>query len=489
MKIYEDIAARTGGDVYIGVVGPVRTGKSTFIKRFMETLVIPEIDSEYIRERAKDELPQSGSGKTIMTAEPKFVPEEAVSLRLGGGSELSVRLVDCVGYMVEGAMGGSENGEERMVTTPWFDEEVSLRVAAETGTRKVMTDHSTIGIVVTTDGSVTEIPRENYVPAERRVINELKELGKPFIVLLNSSDPGSEAASELARRIGEENSVTCIPVNCMLLTEREIAEIMEAVLGEFPVSEYRISLPEWIEALPPEHALKKNICGAVLGALENVFTVKEAKPAAAEIGERAGEVSSALSSTDFGTGSVSISVDAPRKLFYQTVSETSGFDIVSDGDMMTLLCELSALKSEYAKAADALKSVRECGYGVVMPSKEDLKLMEPEIVRKGGKYSVRLKATAPCIHMIMTDVETEVNPAVGAERSSGDVINFMLQEFEGDTSKIWESNIFGRSLHDIAGDSLQAKIRSMPPETQTKLRDTLGRIINEGAGGLICIIL
>lgn len=489
MKIYEDIAARTGGDVYIGVVGPVRTGKSTFIKRFMETLVIPEIDSEFIRERAKDELPQSGSGKTIMTAEPKFVPEEAVSLRLDEGSELSVRLVDCVGYMVDGAMGESENGEERMVTTPWYDEEVSLRVAAETGTRKVITDHSTIGVVVTTDGSVTDIPRENYVPAERRVIKELKELGKPFVVLLNSSAPDSENAVELARSIGEENSVTCIPVNCMLLTEKEIAEIIEAVLGEFPVSEFRLTLPEWMEALPPDHPLKKNISLSALDTLEDVYLVNEARKAAGEIGDSSQQITSSLKCADFGTGAVMIEIKAPRELFYRTVSEMSGFEIENDGDMMSLLCDLSALKGEYTKAADALKSVRESGYGVVMPSKEDLRLMEPEIVRKGGKYSVRLKATAPCIHMIMTDVETEVNPAVGAERSSGDIINYMLQEFEGDTSKIWESNIFGRSLHDIAGDSLQAKIRSLPPETQTKLRDTLGRIINEGAGGLICIIL
>lgn len=489
MKIYEDIAARTGGDVYVGVVGPVRTGKSTFIKRFMETLVIPGIESDYVRERAKDELPQSGSGRTIMTAEPKFVPEEAVSLNIGGDSAISVRLVDCVGYMVDGAVGDTENGEERMVTTPWFPEEVSMRIAAETGTRKVIAEHSTIGIVITTDGSVTDIPRESYVPAEARVIRELKELGKPFIVLLNSAHPDSAETSELAAHIAEEYSVTCLAVNCMLLSEDEIGNIMSAVLGEFPIREFRLFIPEWMETLPRDHELKKELFAAVLESLEGARLIREARPAALRIGETDGNVTAELRGSDMGSGAVIIDVSAPRALFYSTVSGMTGFEIKDDGDMISLLSELSGLKSEYEKVADALRDVRETGYGVVMPSKDDLTLREPEIVRRGGKYSVRLKASAPSIHMIMTDVETEVSPAVGGERSSGDVINFLLQEFEGDTGKLWESNIFGRSLHDIAGDSVQAKIRSMPPETQIKMRDTLGRIINEGAGGLICIIL
>ncbi|MBR1842626.1 MAG: stage IV sporulation protein A [Oscillospiraceae bacterium] len=486
--IYESVAKRTGGDVYLGVVGPVRTGKSTFIKRFMETLVLPNIGSDEVRKRALDELPQSGSGKTIMTAEPKFVPEEAVLLSLDDGAQLKVRLVDSVGYMVPGAMGADEDGVERMVRTPWFDEPVTMREAAEKGTRMVITDHSTVGIVVTTDGSVTDLPREAYIEPERRVIRELKELGKPFVVLLNCYDPKSEAARRAAQEIATDNGVSCIAVNCMELSEDDIGAIMSGVLGEFPVSEFFIDLPDWIDAMDYTEELKKSICDSARESFENICLVREVKGAVGRIGGAEG-VSASLSSLDMGAGTAYIVVSAPRELFYSAIASESGFDIHSDGDLMRLMSEVGALKREYEKVGAAMKEVRETGYGVVMPDDGDLTLAEPEIVRKGGRYSVKLKAKAPAIHLISTDIETEVSPAVGGEGGSGEVISFLLQEFEGDTSKIWESNIFGKSLHDIAGESVQAKVRSMAPETRAKLRDTIARIINDGAGGLICIIL
>lgn len=488
-KIYEDIARRTGGDVYIGVVGPVRTGKSTFIKRFMETLVLPRIGNDYVRERARDELPQSGSGRTIMTAEPKFVPEDAVSITVDGDASLAVRLIDCVGYMVEGAVGHMEDGSERLVTTPWFSEEVPMSVAAEEGTRRVISEHSTIGIVVTNDGTVTDIPREAYVEPEERVISELKALGKPFIILVNSVHPEDAGTRELARALGEKHGVTAMAVNCMTLSEADVTGILQSVLREFPVSEFDFTFPSWVEALEPEHPIIAGLMGSIREALADARCVRDVKGAVSKIVDEEKGIAAKLLGIDMGTGTVSSEIEVPRELFYAAIGEVSGFDVKSDGDMLRLLGGLAGLKSRYERVAEALDEVRERGYGVVMPEEEELILREPEIVRRGGRYQVRLKATAPAIHMIMTEVETEVSPAMGGEKSSGDVINFLLQEYEGDTGRLWESNIFGKSLHDIAGDSLRQKIRSLPPETQLKLRDTLARITNEGAGGLICIIL
>ena len=488
-KIYEDIALRTDGDIYLGVVGPVRTGKSTFIKRFMDVLVIPRIENVYMKERAKDELPQSGSGKTIMTAEPKFVPEEAVNISVGGGADISVRLIDCVGYMVDGAIGQQEGGAERMVTTPWFDKEVTMKEAAELGTRKVIAEHSTIGIVVTTDGSVTEIPRESYTDAEARVIGELQAIGKPFVVLLNSAHPNDSATQELRTSIAEKYGVTCISANCMTLEEEDIVGILRSVLFEFPVSEMGVFLPSWVDALPLEHPIKSALFAAIRTGAEGTVHMRDLDACMASV-SACGQVESAsVSSIDLGSGAVTAAVALPRALFYSTIGEMSGFSIADDGDLMSLLTELSTVKARYDRVAGALKDVEENGYGVVMPTVDELALQEPEIVRRGGRYSVRLKASAPSIHMFKADIETEVSPAVAGEKSSGDIINFLLQEFEGDTGKIWESNIFGKSLHDIAGEGLQAKIKMMPPETQVKLRDTLQRIINDGANGLICIIL
>ena len=488
-SIYEDIALRTGGDIYIGVVGPVRTGKSTFIKRFMETLVIPNIENVYVKERAQDELPQSGSGRTIMTAEPKFVPEDAVQINMDGGATFSVRLIDCVGYMVQGAVGQFEGDQERMVTTPWFDYDIPLTEAAETGTRKVISEHSTIGIVVTTDGSIGEIPREDYIEPENRVIAELKAINKPFLILINSAEPHSENAQALRAELAERHGVTCIVTNCMTLTPADIENIIKSVLYEFPVYEFGIFLPPWVDALPMEHSIKTMLLEAIRKSLMVIERVRDVEGAVEAIGGAENISLAAILEMDLGRGVVLTTLEIPRELFYTTLSEQSGFDIRDDGDLISLLTELSTVKREYDRVYLALRDVKESGYGIVMPSREELRLEEPEIVRQGGRYGVKLKASAPSIHMLMANIETEVSPAVGGERSSEDIISFLLQEFEGDASKIWESNMFGKSLYDIAGEGLNAKIKKMPEETQAKLQMTLQRIINEGSGGLICIIL
>ena len=450
-SIYQDMATRTGSSIYIGVVGPVRTGKSTFIKRFMETQVLPNIDDSYRRDRARDELPQSGSGRTIMTAEPKFVPEEAVEVCMEEGVTFSVRLIDCVGYMVPGAVGQYEDLSPRMVMTPWFDHEIPMTEAAELGTRKVICDHSTVGIVVTTDGSVTEIPREDYLEAEERVIRELQELGKPFVVLLNSAQPQSPRAQSIAADIQRQYDVRCLPVNCLELGEPEITELLRGLLYEFPLRELDLFLPTWVEALPPDHPIKTGVYQAVRRETADL--------------------------------------DLPRGLFYETLSRQSGLTVTDDGDLMQLLTSLAAVRKEYDRMAPAMQAALDTGYGIVMPSVEDLNLEDPEIVRQGGRYSVRMKASAPSVHMIRADIATTVSPIVGNEKQSEDMVNYLLQEFEGDTSKLWQSNIFGRSFNEIVGDDLQAKLRRMPTDSQKKMREALERIINEGSGGLICIIL
>lgn len=488
-SIYQDIASRTGGDIYVGIVGPVRTGKSTFIKRFMETLVIPNIENEYMKERAKDELPQSGSGRTIMTAEPKFVPEDAVEITVDGGVGFSVRLIDSVGYMVDGAIGQFEGDRERMVTTPWYDHDITIKEAAEFGTRKVITEHSTIGIVVTTDGSISEIERNNYIEPEEHVINELKALGKPFLILLNSSHPDDPKTIQLGRSLEEKYGVSCVVKDCMTLDDEDILSILKSILYEFPLTGLGIYLPTWFDALDILHPLKKEIYAAVKKCAGNTFKIKDIDSVVSELKEYENISNSKIKHIDLGTGRAEIYAELPRKLFYETLSSQSGFDIKDDGTLITLLTGLAEVKKDYDKIAPALKEVREKGYGIVLPAKEELKLQEPEIVKQGGRYGVKLKASAPSIHMLMANVETEVSPAVGGEKTSGDIINYLLQEFEGDTGRIWESNIFGKSLYDIAGEGLNAKIKRMPEEAQGKLQETLQRIINEGSSGLICIIL
>jgi len=488
-KIYEDIALRTGGDIYVGIVGPVRTGKSTFIKRFMETMVIPNIDNVYVKERARDELPQSGSGRTVMTSEPKFVPEDAVHINIGEGTEMSVRLIDCVGYMIPGATGQTEDGQERMVTTPWFDHEISMTEAAEEGTRRVICDHSTIGLVITTDGSICGIPRENYIEAEEKVISELNGIGKPFLLLLNSSEPNSENAQNLRKELSDKYGVACICVNCLSLREDDIEKILYTLLSEFTTEEYSIFLPEWVEALPNDHSIKKELFSEILNASTDVKKLKDAQQLAQKLNAVEKVSDARISEMMMGKGCFTVKIELPRELYYHTISEESGLQINNDGDLISLLCELAKVKSEYDKISNALKDVKEKGYGVVLPSADEMVLQEPEIVRQGGRYKVVLRAGAPAIHMLKTNVETEVSPAVGGENASEEILGFLLQNFEGDASKIWESNIFGKSMYDIAGEGLNAKLKRMPEATGLKLRNALQRIINEGHGGLICIIL
>lgn len=488
-SIYADIAQRTGGAVMVGVVGPVRTGKSTFIKRFMETMVIPNIDNEYSRERARDELPQSGSGRTIMTSEPKFVPEEAVNMTIDGEVQLSVRLVDCVGYMVDGAAGQFENGEERLVATPWAENEISMSEAAELGTHKVITEHSTIGIVVTTDGSICGIEREKYLPAEERVIRELKEIGKPFAVIVNSTSPLSREAAETADTIRLRHGVPCLCLDCLNMDEADIRKVMRAVLEDFPIESVGFFLPDWLQALPESNALKSEVYADIIESFSSVCRFRDLEKALTSISEKE-EISGAERSAGaFGEGKSYVTLMLPRELYYRSISEETGVEIRNDGELFSALSEMSAVKGEYDRIREALQSVREKGYGVVLPDMEQMQLEEPKIVRQGGKYSVRLKANAPAIHLMMTNIETEVTPAIGGETASEDIINFLLQGFDGDINRIWQSNIFGKSLYDIACESLTNKICSLSDNARSKLQHTLERIINEGSAGLICILL
>ena len=487
--IYLDMASRTGGNVYIGVVGPVRTGKSTFIKRFMETLVIPRIDNIYQRERAKDELPQSGSGRTIMTAEPKFVPEEAVEIETGEGIRFSLRMIDSVGYLVDSAMGQFENELPRMVTTPWFDYEIPMAQAAEIGTRKVIAEHSTIGIVVTTDGSITGIPREDYISAEERTISELKELGKPFVILLNSAHPTSEQTQAICRELEQRHGVGCLAVDCQTLEEEDITDILSRVLHEFPLQEMQLYLPGWVEALPSEHPLKQELFGTLCAGAQNLCRISELKCFSEALECCQSLERCKCREVNLGSGVAQMELEVPKTLFFQIISEETGLELRDDGDLLVQLTALSRAKDSYDKVAQAVESVRRTGYGVVMPSIDELELEEPEIMKQGGRYGVRLKASAPSIHMLRADIQTVISPVVGNEKQSEEMLAYLLREFEGDPKQIWESNIFGRSFHELVNEDLQGKLTRMPADAQLKLRETLQRIINEGSGGLICIIL
>ena len=488
-SIYQNMAERTGGNIYIGVVGPVRTGKSTFIKRFMETMVLPGVEDVYTLERARDELPQSGSGRTIMTAEPKFVPEQAVQLTMDGTAVCSVRMVDSVGYMVEGANGNMEDGMERMVMTPWYDEEIPMSRAAEEGTRRVITDHSTIGVLVTTDGSVSGIARQEYEAPEAKAAEELNRIGKPYIILLNCAEPETEAAAALAEEIETRFSRKCIPVNCLTMDAEQMGALLKAVLYEFPVRKYEVFLPAWIDALDGNSGVRKELFQAILDAAEPAEKMGGAAAMAEAVGANEMVSAAGIERMDLGSGTVTLSASLLQQLYYQTVSEESGFEIRSDRDLMLLLRSVSGLKEEYERVHQALEDVRTKGYGIVMPTLEEMTLEEPQIVRQGGRYGVKLKASAPSIHMIMANIETEVSPAIGGERASEEVINFLLQGYDGDINRIWESNIFGKALNDIAGEGLTNKIKAMPADAQSKLQITIQRIVNEGGGGLICILL
>jgi len=487
--LYKDIANRTGGNIYIGVVGPVRTGKSTFIKKFMDTLVIPNIPDEFSRQRATDELPQSAAGKTVMTTEPKFIPDNAVEISLDGTSNFRVKMIDCVGYIVPGAMGLIEDDKPRMVMTPWSDEEMPFEKAAEIGTRKVISEHSTIGILVTTDGSIGELSRENYAEVEKRVVNELKEQNKPFVIVLNSAVPTSENAVRLAEEIEESYGVPVALVNCLDLDEDDIKHILEMTLLEFPIRELKFALPGWMASLPGEHLLKKKIFDGVSEKAESIDRVGQIKKTFAGVTEDEFGTGISLDEIDLATGKASLHVTAPDRLFYKILGDETGFEIDGEESLIGIMTELASSKRRYDKFAAAMKQVEDTGYGIVMPSVEDMTLEEPEIVKQAGSYGVKLRASAPSIHMIRADIQTEVSPIVGSEKQSEDMVKFLLREFEEDPAKIWESNMFGKTLHELVGEGLNSKLAHMPYEAQMKLADTLQKIINEGSNGLICILL
>ncbi len=488
-NIYSDIAARTKGDIYIGVVGPVRTGKSTFIKRFMDEIVIPNIDDAVRRNRANDELPQSASGRTIMTTEPKFIPEEAVGVTLGGGIELKVRMIDCVGYIVPGAVGYIENEQPRMVRTPWFDKEIPFNMAAELGTKKVIDEHSTIGIVLTTDGSIGEIAREDYVEAEKRVIDELKALGKPFVVLLNSVSPESPVTKQLSSDMTSSYGVPVLPVNCKTLSEEEIKDILRHVLFEFPIKQVGVDLPRWMMSLSDNHPLRTAIDECVASSAQKLRRVRDVPAFAKDICECEYITAAKVKTMDLSTGSAVVSAVTEPSLFFDILSEVTGTQIKNEQALMDELLELNKIKKEYARLKDALDEVEATGYGIVMPTTEELTLAEPEIMKQGGKYGIRLSASAPSIHMMRADITTEVAPIVGSESQSEELVSFLLKEFEEDPLKIWQSNIFGKSLNELVNEGLRNKLGRMPTDARMKLQETLEKVINEGCSGLICIIL
>ena len=487
--LYSDIATRTGGEIYIGVVGPVRTGKSTFIKKFMDSLVLPNMENEAGRERAVDTLPQSAAGRTVMTTEPKFVPENAAHLTLDSNVHMNVRLIDCVGYIVPGAGGLYEDGKARMVSTPWNDEPVPFEEAAETGTRKVINEHSTIGILVTTDGSFGDIERDAYIDAERRVASELSAQNKPFVIVLNSATPQSEYSRNLALEMEENYGVPVALVSCLDLNETDIKHILSLVLLEFPIKEIRASFPSWVRGLSSDHVLKARICEGIREKAANVYRIGQVNDTFEGMGEEQFGTTLSVDSVSLGTGTAHISVNVPDKLFYKILGDEAGFEIEGEESLISIIKELSEAKRKYDKLRDALEQVEETGYGIVTPSVEDLTLEEPEIVKQAGGYGVKLRASAPSIHMIRADINAEVSPIVGSEKQSEDMVKFLLKEFEEAPAKIWDSNMFGKTLHELVGEGLNAKLAHMPVDARKKLSDTLCRIINEGSNGLICILL
>ena len=488
-SIYQDIAERTGGDVYIGVVGPVRTGKSTFIKRFMEALVLPNIGEGYSRERARDEMPQSAAGKTVMTTEPKFIPDEGVAIQIDDCASLRVKMIDCVGYIVPEALGTIENGQPRMVRTPWQEEPMPFVEAAEMGTHKVITEHATIGMLITTDGSIGDISRQSYVEAEERIVGELKALGKPFAMILNSVNPTSESAMNLAYELEEKYGVPVALVSCLELDAEDIRHILELVLHEFPVSEIALHLPEWTRALDAEHPIRSSLLQSIRRCADRVNKIGDVRDSFADLGDNEFIKTAEINRIDLGTGKVRISMEPIDGLYYQVISELTGFEIEGEQELIALLRRLAVVQEEYNKIEGALRDAEEKGYGIVMPDIEDMTLEEPRIVKQAGGYGVKLRAGAQSIHMIRANISAEVSPMVGSEQQSEDLVKYMLHEFEEDPKKIWESHMFGKSLYELVNEGLHAKLAHMPEASRTKIGDTLEKIINEGSNGLICIIL
>ena len=489
MNIYEDIAKRTQGDIYIGVVGPVRTGKSTFIRKFMETLVLPNIENEFKRDRTRDEIPQSGSGKTIMTVEPKFVPADGVVIQLKDSVSLKVRMVDCVGYIVEGALGHEENGKQRLVSTPWSKDGMTFEEAAEIGTKKVIRDHSTIGVVVITDGSVTGIERGSYIEAEERVIDELKSMNKPFVVILNSLTPKDEKTELLRNELEEKYEVPILPVNVEQMEEPDIENILETVLYDFPLNEIRINISKWVEGLEKNHWIKESIISTLKQCIANLQKIRDIDDIVNGFENLEFLDGVTVENVELGEGVVNIQLSTKQELFYNVLEEKSGFKIEEDSQLLNLVTTLSKVKQEYDKIEVALNDAKNFGYGVVAPSLSELSLEEPEIIKQGKQYGVKLKANAPSLHIIKADISTEVSPIVGNQNQGEEMVKYLLNEFEQNPSEIWESNMFGKSLNDLVKEQLQSKLYTMPDEIRFKIQKTLQKIINEGSNNIITIIL
>lgn len=487
-NVYKDIQARTNGDIYIGVVGPVRTGKSTFIKRFMDLLVIPGIEDVHSRERAIDELPQSAAGKTIMTTEPKFIPKEAAEITISGDTKVNIRLIDCVGYMVEGAGGHIENEQERMVKTPWFDYEIPFTQAAELGTKKVINDHSTIGFVITTDGSFGDIPRENYTKAEEKTISELKKLGKPFVVLLNTNRPHSDETRVLADQISEGYGVCVVPVNCEQLRKDDITNIMENLLSVFPIAQVDFYIPKWAEMLSEAHPLKQDLIRNVKAMLKRLSIVKDAVPASFSTeSEYIKKVKP--EQIDLKTGIVKANVTFDERYYYEILSDILGTPVTGEYQFMSTLKDLAKRRKEYEKVSSACEDVRFGGYGVVTPSMEEISIEEPEIIKHGNKFGVKIKASAPSIHMIRANIETEIAPIVGNEEQAADLIHYIQENSKDNPDGIWDTNIFGKSIRQLVDDGIKTKVGKLTDESQLKLQETIQKVINDSNGGLVCIII
>lgn len=484
--LYSDIQGRTGGEIYIGVLGPVRTGKSTFIKRFMDEMVLPNMTDEHAKIRAMDELPQSAGGKTITTTEPKFIPNEAALIRLDSDVELKVRLIDCVGYMVDGASGHLEEEKERMVKTPWFEEEIPFTQAAEVGTDRVMNEHSTIGLVITADGSFSELPRNAYVEAEEKTINALKRIQKPFLVLLNCQKPYSEEAKNLAEELSRKHGVTVLPVNCEQLKDSDIHRILEEVLYEFPLASMEFYMPNWVEMLPQNHEIKKSMVESVRGIMKQYNTIRDVLHHPVE-NLNSYVKQCKLSSVQLDCGIVKITLDVDDTYYYEMLSDLLGDKVNDEYQLLEKMKELSGMQKEYRKVLNAVNMVRGKGYGVVMPEKEEIILDKPELIRHGNKFGVKIKAVSPSIHMIRANIETEIAPIVGSEQQAQDLVNYINQADMNDT--IWDTNIFGKTVEQLVDDGIHAKVNAIGDESQLKLQDTMQKIVNDSNGGMVCIII